>query len=523
MNLPPPELLVIDWPEGAVGQWPVLTERLKKMAGSAGKNDAFYEVVEHLKRLSRVMDGGALADLMRKRVTARAMTQLWLEDADFCHRMFSPPILDILVKQQQGHLGMVPLQNLITLYFRRFDELDLHGERLREELEGFLKQQLTARFAHNPKHTDKQRDLLSILYSEAKWLLSVDGPKHLVDYVHDEGWELDRAFVFFELRGLDDGRYASICRAHYYLNTLRDLPVGQYHEVFAELIKPAVSKAPYADGQRFGHKAMEILIDRVGDSPGDDWQDFILDLAGDPRIASTAKSYREWWKPLGEDRIEKVRGWLYKEDLRLFLSALEQYGRESGDDSLQRMFPARKRFIEGLDKLKLVRKTRLMLGATAERAVKRILGNELKTNFIRLDGMNDKAVIYIDCGDFCLVEGSHNFKLWVYLQPPWEKLYSYDTKKLSHPELTIRAPSTYRGIYGRSAPYADITHSAATWHNRFFDFLAAHGVAIDIEPLMFPDDYRHYFRRFGVPHVKQLKTRLEPVSAAGPLNNNSGR
>lgn len=509
MKLPPPELLVIDWPKGAMDAWPILTERVKTLAGKAGQNDAYYGTVEQLKRLSRVMDGRALAALMRKRVAARAMTQLWLEDAQFRESMFSRQILEALVQQQQGRLGMLPLQTLIALYFRLFDELDQHEDGLREALELLLKQQLAVRFTTRRAPAPGQRDLLFILYTEGNWLLSIDGPKKLVNQVMQEGWELGEAFLHYELRGLDDGRYARICRAHYYLDTLKDIPQGQYHPVFAELLKESVSKAPYLDGKRIGHKALEILIDRVGSEPGDAWESFIMDLAGDPRIASTARNFIEWWKPLGEARIERVRAWLYKADLRLFLSALEQYGRESGDEALQRMFPARKRFIEGLEKLKLVRRTRLMLGSTAEQAVKRILGNEVKTSFIRLAGaMHDKAVVYIDCGDFCLVEGSHNFKLWVYLQPPWDKLYSYDTRELSHAELTQQAPAAYLNRYGYDAPYRDITHHANTWHNRFFEFLAENGVHIEIESLMFKEDYRNYLQRFGVPYVNPIKTQL---------------
>ena len=105
-----------------------------------------------------------------------------------------------------------------------------------------------------------------------------------------------------------------------------------------------------------------------------------------------------------------------KEDLRLFLQAVEQYGLETANTEMQRMFPARKRFLEGLFKLKLIRNTRLLLGGKAQQSVKRILGKDVKTSFARMDGpMNDKAVIYLDCGDFHLVEGSHSFKIWVYL------------------------------------------------------------------------------------------------------------
>ncbi|MEN1388145.1 EH signature domain-containing protein, partial [Pseudomonas aeruginosa] len=132
-----------------------------------------------------------------------------------------------------------------------------------------------------------------------------------------------------------------------------------------ELQKPAVSKAPYEGERRIGHVALEILIDRAGQEPGEVWQNFILNLAGDPRISRNSPNYREWWQFLGEERVQKVRGWLSKEDLRLFLQAVEQFGIETQNDDLQRMFPARKQFLEGLFKLKLIRNTRLLLGGRA--------------------------------------------------------------------------------------------------------------------------------------------------------------
>lgn len=101
-------------------------------------------------------------------------------------------------------------------------------------------------------------------------------------------------------------------------------------------LKPSVSKAPFEGDRCIGHAALEILIDRTGQEPSDVWQTFILNLAGDPRISSAATNYRQWWQPLsGEARIQKVRGWLSKEDLRLFLQAVEQYGIQSHNDELQ--------------------------------------------------------------------------------------------------------------------------------------------------------------------------------------------
>lgn len=504
MKLFPPDRLVIDWKPGALDGWRELVQKTRQLEQCAGKGDMFQKITSQLLQMARSMNFRGLSGLLEKPVTARALTQLWLDNEDFRRRLLNQTLLDSLVSKQQPRLGLIPLHNLITLYFREFDRLDGIKPGLREAVEGVIRSQLEAR-SESIRRQD-YRDLLTVLHGDAPWLLSVDGPGRLVDWVHAENRELADAFEVLELRGLDTGRYADICRAHYYLEILRNISVGQYHEVFDELLQPAVSKAPFQGEKRVGHAALEILIDRIEEDPGEAWQNFIMDLAGDPRIASSASNYREWWKPLGEERIQKVRSWLAREDLRLFLKALEQYARESGKEDMQRMYPARKRFLEGLDKLKLVRRTRLMLGSSAERAVKRILGSDLKTSYVKLTDMSDKAVIYIDCGDFCLLEGSHSFKLWIYLAPPSEKVYGYSINTLSSTTLKTAVLNDYKNKYGQDAPYAEVVHYPRTWQNKVFTFLAEHGISLDIEALMDRQDYLGYLARYGMPVVSPYKT-----------------
>ena len=317
------------------------------------------------------------------------------------------------------------------------------------------------------------------------------------------------------LHGFDDGRYGDICRAHFYLETLRHLPPGESDPVLDELLKPAVAKAPFEGARRIGHVALEILIDRAGQEAGEVWQNFILNLAGDPRISSSAVNFREWWQPLGEERIQKVRGWLSKEDLRLFLQAVEQYGLETANTEMQRMFPARKRFLEGLFKLKLIRNTRLLLGGKAQQSVKRILGKDVKTSFARMDGqMTDKAVIYLDCGDFHLVEGSHSFKIWVYLAAPGDALRTYERNTFSHYDLTTTVPGTYKKLYP-GLPYDAFVHTPYTWQNKVFTFLAENGIAIDVEQLLSPEDYRLQLRKFGIPAVSAKRTVVPAPAKEG--------
>lgn len=503
MRLPPYELPRVDWPVRQIERWTVLVEKAARMESATGQNDAFERMLAVLRNMASTGRFDGLADLLKRRLAARALSWLWLNDEVIASRLLNPRLMEALLEAQQPRLTRMTLQQLAQLYFRRFDLLD-EREGLRQLLEQSLQEQLQKLPAS--RFDGERADPLLTLKQDGSWLLGLDGPSRLAERVRKAGRELGESFAQMGLQGFDDGRYGDVCRAHFYLETLRNLSVGEWDPVMDELLKPSVSKAPYQGNRRIGHAALEVLIDRAGQEPGDAWQNFILNMAGDPRIASSAPNYREWWLPLGEARIQKVRGWLSKEDLRLFLQAVEQYGLETDNHELQRMFPARKLFLEGLFKLKLIRNTRLLLGGRAQLSVKRILGKEVKTSFAKMDGqMNDKAVIYLDCGDFHLVEGSHSFKIWVYLAAPGEALRSYERNTFSHGDLITIIPATYKKLYPR-LPYEAIVHTPHTWQSKVFQFLADNGIELDIEQLLSKQDYKLQLSKFGIPVVNPRKT-----------------
>lgn len=513
MKLPHIDDRPATWPASVIEVWLGLTEKAKRMKARVGGSNAFEQMLKKWRDMASTGRFEELPVLLRRRIGARALTYLWLNDERLGSRLLSVRMLDLLMEFQQPRLTRLTLIQLIQLYFRHFDRLDerdKQSEGLLERLQQHLHDQLDR--MPEPKQPLIAKDVLSVLKSEGRWLLDLNGPLELVRRVREQGRELGDAFSDYGLEGFDVGRYADICRAHFYLETLRGLRPGEWDPVLDELLKPAVSKAPYEDDKRIGHVALEIMIDRAADDPGESWQSFILNLAGDPRIASSASNYREWWKPLGEARISKVRGWLSKEDLRLFLQAVEQYGIETRNDDLQRMFPARKLFLEGLFKLKLIRNTRLLLGTRAQQTVREILGSEVKTSFARMDGpMADKAVIYLDCGEFHLVEGSHSFKIWVYLAAPGEMLRSYDKNTFAHSDLTIVIPGQYEKLYP-NLPYDAFVHTPNSWQNKVFQFLADNGIGLDIEQLLSKSDYRNYLARFGMPVVSARKVQVPPAA-----------
>jgi len=505
LKLPRFRLPATDWTTNSLKNWQVLTARAEALQKGAGKGDNFEQVVEELRYAISIADGSRIKRIISDRVGARAITYLWLEDVSTL-KSLNPRSLSLLVECQQPRLSQIPLINLVDLYFRYFDQLSKH---LRDNDSDTL-EVLSDLIVDQLKRLPDQKvvndfSVLHNLKRNVNELLVKDAPALVVHQTKKKRLELDEYFKKIGLIGFDKGRFGDICRAFYYLDTLKEIPAGEYHQVFAELEKPDVNMAIYEGNLRIGHRAIEILIDRSPADPGEIWRNFILNIAGDPRIASTASGYRQWWLPLGEGRIEKVRGWLSREDLKLFLKAVQQYAKESGDENLQRMFPARKKFLEGLFDQDLIKSTRLMLGSKAKYGVKKILRGEMKSSYIDLGGnMSDKAVIYLNCGQFHVIQGSHSFKIWLYLDVPGRQIADYGVTYLDHDDLTKRIPNEYRKEHP-GLPMASITHHPGTWRNNVIQFLADNGIELDIEQLMTKSDYKAYMQRFGMPVLRKKR------------------
>ena len=396
---------------------------------------------------------------------------------------------------------MSSLMNLISLVYRYFDAL-VDGN-IFNRLTQWLKQQIEQRLKDRKNTSDT---ILSVL-NQAKWLLDLTAPKALVNLAKQNHLDLNEQLKKLRLNELPQGRFLDSCHAQYYLDTLKEIPVGEQHDVLHELLKQDVATMPFEEGKRIGHIALEIIIDRSAGAPSEIWQNFVLNLAGDPRIANTATNYRQWWKPIGESRVKAVTSWLAKEDLRLFLGAIEEYANYTGDEALNRMFPARKRFLEGLYEHGFVRNARLMLGNQAEHTVKRVLGKSLTTSYIKLRGMAQTSIIYLDCGDFHIIEGSHNFKLWIYMGLPSEKLNDYSLSELNHSSLTHSFPQEFKKNYPKGE-LMPIQHSPTSWQKNAIDFLTQNGIELDLEKLFYKDEYRRYISRYGLP-VLGSKEKVE--------------
>lgn len=495
-----------EWPSGVLEKWNDLEKQLAQLNSKIGHGSEYQQIKSELVDAVNSRNYSRIKKMLAKKVTARALTQLWADDEHNEHKLLSATLLHALVESQKPRLGRLPIITLIHLFFNRFDQLDHCSNDADKSIFRAFAQVLREQLSALPikSSTTTEPDIITRLQTSHGWLLDSDSPNKLVDLVRANNLELDHYLEKEGIKPLIQGRYSDVCRGIYYLEKLKMLAIGSDDTVFSELLKPEVNLIPFGESRCIGHAALEILIDRSEVYPGDVWQQYILNLAGDPRIASTARNYRQWWLPLGEARIEKVRGWLSKEDLKLFLQAVEQYGIESESLKLQRMFPARKYFLLGLQDMGVINSARLMLGGKAETAVTTFIGKDLKTNFISLKGsdLSDKAIIYLDCGNFFIIEGSHDFKMWVYLAPPNPDLTSYETRELNHQDLTKSTYKKYHDKYKKLSSLYVIHDIKGAWQNKVIDFLYKSGANLEIELLFPPGDYEQYIRSYGLPYYK---------------------
>jgi len=269
--------------------------------------------------------------------------------------------------------------------------------------------------------------------------------------------------------------------------------MGENSDIFDELSQENVARMPY-NNKWLGHEVISIMIQKGLDSGvvlPDNWLQVILKIADDPRVAY----HREWWSLIARQYIEAMQGWLAGFDLELFLKSLKNFSESSGDASLQRMFPARERFLKGLLDHKLIRLSKLFIGREPARYIKSLYDQKNMPKFSRLTD-SDLSVIYLKVGHIHMVEGSHSFSLRLYDElPDRERLLNY-SRTFRGSELGPRLAEMYERKSQKAA--FSVTHNPnLTWQHKVIQEFGKQGVSINPEWVLTLDDYRNYRRKYG--------------------------
>ncbi|MGF1862948.1 EH signature domain-containing protein [Photobacterium profundum] len=330
-------------------------------------------------------------------------------------------------------------------------------------------------------------------------LLSLDGPKWIAKQAIERDIDFDHWLADLGLERYANGRYLTAAKSIYYVEQLKDIPLGFDHPLLQEIQKKSVYESLYDSNHLLGHKVLTILIGRSASSHiSEAWLNVVLAIAGDPRVPSSNPRYIKWWKNIDSQLIQAVRGWLSRLDLKLFLEALEDFSYSSSNYELRRMYPSRKQFLEGMFDAGIITHTRLYMSRDATRYLKKNYDAKHLPNFSTVrDG--DKSIIYVQMNGVHMIEGSHSCYLWLYRElDPSMCVFNYNISSPTYSQLTSGINSQMTQL--SSGARAKITHSPTgySWQRKALTELRSLGVKLTPKDVLSQEDYLNFKQRYGV-------------------------
>lgn len=503
--LPVPTLL----PDGSSGEqrllatkWTAITTRAETLAHGIGQGQNPGERKARAIRLLRANDIQALKDAVDSDPRLhRAVATVWTEDSGLAAESLRKSTLAAVFGTQR--VSRMTTRSLAGILLRDFSRIEQWEAGLFDYYTGLVRWAVeSVRFSPRTR-----RNVLRTMDSHPDWFLEANAPETVARHLIRSRIGLDDFLADIGAKGVPGGTYADEIRQALFLKRLERVDPALDDPIHHELRNAAVYQAPTAAGGYFGHRILKILSSPKK-APGTVWLDTILHIAGDPRL-NHSQQWTTWWSGVEPTVRAKVMGWLSTEDLRLFLAAVEEYGQSMDHDDLGRMFPARKTFLEGLLEMGLVRETRLFMGNEARTHLRRRLDKHVLSDITPLMDSADKetSVIYVNCGRFHLVEGTHNFKLWIYNGNPAPSLVDRSKRDFTQKRLRQGIPQEFLNGYkmtvpsstkalGKSRRHVAIIHNGL-WQQLALEALEHFGHVLPAESLMDSQSYKKYRKGVG--------------------------
>ena len=469
------------------------TETLSAMAQSAGTGSQRFEAAQQALLAAAQRGEQALYERLRRPIDIRALSSLLGSQGDKARQIQLTPKLVSRLTGPRPQLSTLTLLQLISAWFRHDRFKNSQGLRALGRL---LQSQLEQR--RNTRRTV----MLSLYIEHCALLFAVDVVSRLVKRAHASG-NFEKIIEQYGLTTQADSRLVTLARARYYLARLKALPVGaDSPPLLNKVTQPEIRDAPLnGEGELIGHAVLHSLISRAdANSVSDAWRNTILSIAGDPRVPQGHLNYLNWWSRLEPALISKVRSWLAGFDLKLFLSALEQYGKDRNDEDLQRMYPARKRFLEGLLEQGLVNNTRLFISPDMEQYLTTAFDKKELPAYAIVSG--SRSMIYLNVAGVHILEGSHNRAIYgVSRLPQASRILDFGIRKFHERALGKGLLEQYAAEFnGHRRDQLEVRHRSEkfNWQHQVIQYLQLQGVTLDIKKLFTPEDYRRYKRIHGL-------------------------
>lgn len=483
-------------------RWTSITQKAEAVAQGIGRGPQSPEEKIRVRRLLLAGDIEAIKSASDEDPRFHRLTAaLWAAEDAFAAKTFRKPLLAAVFGGVR--LSRMTARSLIGVLFRDFSRL----EEWEPGLFDYVAKLVSWAVSDVRLSQRTSKNLLLTVSTHPEWFLTPEAPESVVKHLRGSHTPLDEFLIEIGASGTANGTYAEAIRHALYLRQLQETDPSADDPLHQELRREELYMAPTPNGGYFGHRLLEVLCSTQA-TPGGAWLDTILHIAGDPRLTRTQK-WNTWWSGVTREVRDRVQGWLSTEDLRLFLAAVEDFAQTTESDGIQRMFPARKTFLEGLLNLGLVKETRLFMGSRARSHLRLRFGKNVLSDITPLTNPADKetSVIYVNCGRFHLVEGTHSFKLWVYSGQPAAALTNRSTRDFTLSRLRKDVPREFLKQYkvplpatthelGRSRRHAAISHQGL-WQKKAIETLEHFGIQLPEDQLMDDETYWNYRRRVG--------------------------
>jgi len=447
-----------------------LTNELKKLGtGNIPKSRWFHKRRKEI--VDALSNGYKLSRLLKTVRDIRVLIHLWSTDTIF----FSTyPISKNNLKsiaRIKTPLSSSQLYSLIRLYFYHFNNIS--------DLKYFCK------FIRDNLRKICSKKRLSkdmLLYCKNKDILFDPSLKDFWEMYSLEEITLKDFFQNFNIPWDHRSQFLISSKNSLYLKPVEVLKPGKEDPVFELISKPENKDMPYDKNYSIAQKVSMIMMDKAVDkNMPDNWRQFIIKLLGDPRMPKSSDLYKKSWAGLPVSYEKEMRKWLSQMDLIVFLDILQEIGKQSGNDMIRRMFPARKKFLESLYKTGMVVSTRLFLSNDAIEFIEQRYDQEERPSFAKISHKN-KSVIYMQIGKVHLIEGTHNYSARLLDRlPKKHSINDLQKKRYILPELATGLDQAYVSEFKDSPHLYVVPHDIHNaWQRKLIEIFKMFNIYVDI-------------------------------------------
>ena len=310
----------------------------------------------------------------------------------------------LLFFQRDKKLGIY--KNLLKLYFNHFSLLNEFPNRIKI-LEKYIKA-----FLYN---YDGKNRLLNSCKNEKEFIFNP------FDLLIKYQYNIDNIQKQFSL--LVDYEYMLIMLNFKLVQQMENLEYDEKNDVlFSEIIKR--KDLFFKDNFTLKEYTVKYLLTRVIKEGGSypNWQQFILEIIGDPRSLSIYNSNRTSWDKIGNELKTFFIGSLSKEDLKLFLEQLSEKGDIKNYEYRKAFWMAFTEYVQ-FAKLIVGRELLRLLSAETQRKIKKD-----ETCYATYN-QTEQSAIYIDFGKIKIIEYTHNGSVRGYIESPIDLSKNFYTQQ----------------------------------------------------------------------------------------------